>query len=380
MSPALWDREIERIRKEIDIPQKTLAYNIERGKLGLNVGAANGMDQLNKSIYGTHRGRYYLIGADSGVGKTTIADYMYVYSLYRSCKLLGIPLEILYFSFEISLVSKKAKFASLLYWDTHGEYLPYETILGMRHTLTAEQDLKLTPIVAEIEDMFDHIQLIEATKNPYEIWRLMLHRASAYGDIIRDDTKKEGPGAIVNYVNQTPDVFKVTVVDHLALMDETSGQSLKQTMDLASSLFVKARNLWDETIVAIQQFNTELQTASRENKPGAAYIPSRQDFGDSRYTFRDADVVLGLTRPVDYQLTKVGKFDFSKPSGWGEYFLQLHIMKNRYGPTGGYVPLFMNYTAGRPEELPSDTLWDANTLLQADIVKRAAEQRALRNK
>ncbi len=79
-----------------------------------------------------------------------------------------------------------------------------------------------------------------------------------------------------------------------------------------------------------------------------AYIPSRQDFGDSKYTFRDADVVMGLTRPSNFQLESFG--DFNRLGEWGQYFILNFIMKNR-GPLGGPIPMFMNSIAGVPEEL-----------------------------
>ena len=37
-------------------------YQVQRGRHGLNIGLSNGVQVVNKYIYGTHRGRYYLIG------------------------------------------------------------------------------------------------------------------------------------------------------------------------------------------------------------------------------------------------------------------------------------------------------------------------------
>lgn len=39
---------------------------IQRGRDGLNEGFSNGLKTINTYIHGTHRGRYILIGADSG--------------------------------------------------------------------------------------------------------------------------------------------------------------------------------------------------------------------------------------------------------------------------------------------------------------------------
>lgn len=39
---------------------------VKRGMTGMNAGFDNGLKVINNHIHGTHRGRYYLIGADSG--------------------------------------------------------------------------------------------------------------------------------------------------------------------------------------------------------------------------------------------------------------------------------------------------------------------------
>lgn len=374
-----WDEEIDLLRADLDVENKKAMYHVDRGRAGLNQSISNGMPVLSKYIYGTQRGRYYLIGADSGVGKTTLTDFMYVYNLYKSCEALSIPFEILYFSFEIAVVAKKARWISMLYSLKYGEDIPSDVVYSWsdRRSLTDDQYAKVKVVAAEVERMFSHIQFVESSVTPYRMFDMIVHRAGAYGDLIKIKGGN-GPSAYVGYRSSVPDMVRVTVVDHLALSDDM-GRGLKFAMDMASSFFVKARNLFDDTIVVVQQFNTELQTASRQpGKAPAAYKPTRQDLGDSRYTYRDADVVLGLTRPVDYQLTEADVY--KKLSEWGRYFVQLHIMKNRYGGfAGSYVPLFQNFVSGIPEELPQGSLWTANTLLQDQYIQKARALDALVN-
>ena len=77
-------------------------YQVQSGRKGMNAGLGNGLQRINRYIYGTQRGRYYLIGADSSVGKTTLADYMFVLSTWADAKAKGIPIKIYYCSFEMS--------------------------------------------------------------------------------------------------------------------------------------------------------------------------------------------------------------------------------------------------------------------------------------
>ena len=53
---AKWDK----------IDQDNFIDRVKSGREGLNEGLDNGLQRINKYIHGTHRGRYYLIGADSG--------------------------------------------------------------------------------------------------------------------------------------------------------------------------------------------------------------------------------------------------------------------------------------------------------------------------
>src|SRR4051812_42349832 len=52
-----------------DRPPNDFMYQVMRGMEGKNVGLDNGLGNINKYLYGTHMARYYLIGADSNVGK-----------------------------------------------------------------------------------------------------------------------------------------------------------------------------------------------------------------------------------------------------------------------------------------------------------------------
>ena len=82
-----------------------------------------------------------------------------------------------------------------------------------------------------------------------------------------------------------------------------------------------------------------------------------------------ADVVLGLTKPLNYQLDSFSSF--TELDKWGDYFVLNFIMKNRYGGgVGRGIPMFFNYVAGIPEELDSSK-W--NTMLQELYIKKAEE-------
>src|SRR5882762_6621988 len=89
-----------------------IMHRIERGRQGLNVGIKTMVDHIDKYTYGIHQASYHLMGADSSVGKTTIADFMYILNAYWQAKLMGRKLYIFYYSFEISKERKMLRWIS----------------------------------------------------------------------------------------------------------------------------------------------------------------------------------------------------------------------------------------------------------------------------
>jgi hypothetical protein len=141
------------------------------------------------------------------------------------------------------------------------------------------------------------------------------------------------------------------------------GLTLKGAMDKLSRYFVILRNQFNCTVIAIQQFSTDLMAAKREkalsatgSKQSVMIAPQRLDFGDSKTTFRDADVVIGLVKPSDFELSEFQGYDLSptKQGGLGGYFLVMYLMKHRQGPSDKKFAIFINYVAGMCYDLPQE--------------------------
>lgn len=364
------DKELEVLRKAWELDNKRLMFHIMRGIDGYNEGLPNGMKRLNQYLYGTHRMRYYLIGADSSVGKTTLADYMYFYNLYQAAQRKGIPLKIDYYSFEIPEVMKKARMASLIYMLEYKKEMPIDFMLGQdaeSRRVNQDETKKLARVSMKVEEIFDHINFVEAPRTPQQLWHRMVERAEESGEVKRAKNAVGLPTEIIGFTPKDPNEFRLTMIDHLALIELSQGLSIKQSMDLTSIFLTRGRNLFGDTAVVVQQFNTEMQGSARDAKNAMAYVPSRLDFGDSRYSFRDADVVMGLTRPSDFQLNKFG--EYTELEQWGQYFIVNFLMKNRYGGLSKGIPYFTDPIAGIPEELPSAKDW--NILLQQMYIEKA---------
>lgn len=335
---------------------------VERGRLGGNVGLDNGMNGLNKYIYGTHPGRYYLIGADSGVGKTTLGDFMFVMKAYESAKAKNRKLYILYYSFEISLEEKQARWASYYIYQQFGVMIPADYIQGrITGMMVNEEHMHMIRhAYLYIEELMQCVRIVEDSTHPTKIFHDVIdHHYDIIGTVVRKashDPKKRGP--IERWVPHPGEENSITIlmIDHIALLASEQGFDPKQTIDLMSRYCVTLRNIFKTTPVIIQQFNTEITSMYRMSKKGDPVIkPQRIDFGDSRYTFRDANIVLGVIKPAIYDIPKYYNYDISKLKGW---MVGVHLMKNRHGSSQRMLPVFLNGLVGVAEDLPFDATVD----------------------
>jgi hypothetical protein len=151
-------------RKEED----SFVQAVERGRQGLAVGLDNGLKTINTYLHGTHRGRYYLVAAESGVGKTTLTDFSFLYSLWKACKKAGIRLFIKYYSFELWATEKKAKWVAQCIKKVYNLDLPTDYIMGrIPGLLPTDEHVKLIMRGYEmVLEMMKDIELCDAPLHP----------------------------------------------------------------------------------------------------------------------------------------------------------------------------------------------------------------------
>lgn len=341
-----------------------LMTQVEAGMAGHNIGLDNGLTKINDYLYGTHRGRYYLLGAESGVGKTTLGDFMFVLSAWESAKRQKKPIKIFYFSFEVATADKLARWCSQIIFSRKGKRLPSDYILGrITGCPLTQEDLKLVKEANSlIDEILKDIVLVERTLTPTEVYEAMVSFYEIHGTVTRDKVsdKESKLGKKGDVTGWSPgEAIKgahvLLMMDHLALLNEEPGRSLKLTMDYMSKLCVSLKNRFKTTIIIIQQFATELLAANRTaqlKKTLMMLIPSRLDFGDSKAPYRDAEVVMGAVQPSLNLTVFPGNWSLDREGGLGLYLVALFIMKNRYGSAGRAVPIFLDAVTGFAEDLP----------------------------
>jgi len=347
----IYDELLVNIRANRD----SILYDVTEGLKGKNAGMkCADLPEFNSVLKGVQKGRYYLIGAESGAGKTTFADFVFVLELYFYCKEKGIKLIIPYFSFEIAKTPKRAKVTSFLVYKRKGYRLSSSKILGEDgdEKLTKEELQMIIDVSEEVDEFFRNIYFIDEPLNPTGMYKLWFELMESLGEFQYEEyidrvtkTKKD---KLVGYVTNDNSVIVLTVIDHIALAHIERGFETKQNIDKISEYIVYFRNRCNMSAIVVQQFNTELSSTYRKQQSEHSISPQRLDFGDSKYTYRDADVVMGLVDPALYDVAKIGIYDTGRLN---DKLRALYIIKNRYGSANIRIPMLIDPIVGHFYEL-----------------------------
>lgn len=264
--------------------------NIAEYQTGKYLPIPSKISAFNNRIGGIPPKDYTVIAAASSVGKTTFADYIFVLPLIAK------GYSILYYSLELGRSVKIAQWLSILIYEKERVDISPTSIIGRSNLLTDKELELVNKYLPVLEKLLRNVTIKE---NLVDIAQLSKDVARCEGDL-------------------------VIVIDHIALC----GEGTKLDIDKVSKKLVSFRNLRNIGSVVIQQFNAELNTAIRNNVKEKEVIPTMMDLGDSKYTFRDCDLMIGGVSPILHDFQSYHGYDMSlfgniTPTWW-------YIMKSRY--------------------------------------------------
>lgn len=319
---------------------------IEHGQQGLNRGLPIGLDDPRDAMIGVLPSHYYLVGADSGVGKTTFADYNFLLTPYFE-KPDDVDVQWFYYSLEIGAAMKKAAWLNYIIHREEGVTIPVTDLAGFKGTkLTSEQMRLIRKYSPMVEQLAKDIRLHDDDINPTGIYFDLLDFAEKNGKFIYETKNIKGQQTEVrkDYIPNDPNQRVIVIIDHLALLSSEKGKKKKELMDLMSEYAKFFRNKCGYTFVIIQQFNTSLENNSRsQSRNEQRIVPTRLDFGDSTYTYRDADIVIGGVCPAKFEYTSYRNYNIAL---FGESLTFWFVIKNRW------IGRLTNYPLVRQRDLP----------------------------
>ena len=314
------------------------------GQLGNNMGLSTGLECLDRAIDGIQRKSIYGIAAPPKAGKTTLTDFILINAILDAVD-KNIPIKVIYFSYEIDVISKMYDFAAFFFYHKYREYgfkhngKDYEIspryLKGRLKDPDAKEDdeiqiIQIKPKHKEmLEDIYTeyiipffgeyddnrnkikdgYINVIEERTNPTGMQTECWEWAKQTGEIIRapyiDDMglKKH---RVTGYIPNDPNAFTIIVTDHVRKIKPESKMFLKGTVDKWSDYCVQMRNLFGYTFIHIVHLNRNLSSIDRIKFNKETLHPTGEDVKDTGNLSEDCNYLLTMFNPADekYQLVR----------------------------------------------------------------------------
>lgn len=317
--------------------------------------------RFSEDFIGIEQSCYYTVTSFTKGGKSQFTSYTFIYRPLMFCYFTkaDINIKILYFPLEETPERILQRFISWLLFDfSKGRIRISPRDLRSTTSPVSQEILDVinSPEIQDILDYFEeHVIFPEEAGNPTGIYKYCKNYAEEHGTVYTKLKKMKDEYGLMQekqvfdrYEQDDPNEYRLIIIDTINLIDTERGMNLKQSMDKLSEYCAKyLRNRYHYSPVVIQQqaFDQEGNEAFKIGR----VRPSVAGLGDSKYTSRDSNVVLGLFSPFRFALKEYEGYDISK---FKDNIRFLEMVVNRDGEMGGLCPLFFDGAVCRFEELP----------------------------
>ncbi len=322
--------------------------------------------RMASSYPGWVKGRYTIITASPGVGKTSFSKYFALFSSVQFCVKNKLKCHVLYFALEETSDEFSMSMISLLLYKRYGVKISASQLcsLGEMH-LSDDELTKIDNVQRDYETLMQHVEVIDSVSNPTGIYYRVREYAMANGTE-RTETKRyfneqsgrmEDHEVFLEYLPNDPDAYVFVITDHLSLLKTEKGHETKyETIGYFSSHFCLGYfcKRYNYVVVNVQQ-----QQADKEKKAftfrGSSIDEklevSLDGLANNRETSRDCDVVLGLFSPSRYDIKKYREYNVEI---FGDNIRFVKFLKDRhYGCMSKRLALYFNGASCIFVELPS---------------------------
>lgn len=316
--------------------------------------------RFSDDLIGIEQSTYYTITSFTKGSKSQFTSYYFIFKplLYVYYNKPNIKLTIFYFPLEETQERITQRFISfLLYEFTNGEIrISPRDLRSTTKALDSEiLEIINLPQIQSILDFFEENIIFSTESNPTGIYKFCRTYAENNGKTITKTIQIKDEFGMLHdreifdyYIPNNPNEYKLIIIDTINLIDGEKGLSIKQSIDKLSEYLAKyLRNRYGFSPVVIQQqaFDSEGIENIKMNK----VRPSVAGLGDSKYTSRDSNIVLGLFSPMRFELKEYMGYDITKFKD-GIRFLE--VIVNRDGEMGGIIALYFDGAVSSYRELP----------------------------
>lgn len=335
-----------------------LLASIEKNKTAKEQGKVTSIlfpfERLSAKFPGWERGHYYGITAATSVGKTKLAKFLAVTSVYKFIKEHPeIDYKIMYFALEESKEEFWLSMISNLLYELYDINISLAELKSLGNFTLSNSILdKIKECKEHVDDMSNRIEVVDHLYNPFGIYKYVHDWHLANGK----EEFSDGTKISKRYISNNPNLWFFVIIDHLSLLspEEEDKGSLYSCIGRFSKHyclkhFVKKLNC--VTIVVQQQ---DMTNDKQEYHQGLTIEeklePSIPGLANCKETARDFHFLMALFSPHRYGMSKHRGYDINQMRG---KYVSMKILKDRhYGLANMYIPLYFNGATTYYEELP----------------------------
>jgi replicative DNA helicase len=347
-----------------------LKNKVDRGRQGLSYGIPTRLKKLDYFTTGIQQGNYWVIGAETNVGKTAFVRDQFIYQPFNYWLKNRDKFNIKFidFSLEMTAEDNLANFVVKDIYKDHKKVVSRSVLMSQGRTKDGAER-KLNDEIYEmfiaqeerIKEFEKHITIVDSEVTPGFYHDLLFEYAKANGTFENPDVKFIGKAG--KYTPNDPTLLTIVIIDTINLADCEPNQTVKQTIDRISRINVWFRNVCRFTPIVIQQFNADISGTDRSRY--GIKTPLLRDFEDSKRPTKDADIVLGLFDPTRHDMEECAGHNVTILQNW---FRSVHLLKNRNGEMNISEGLLFKGAVGMFEELPDPGVFKGNLELYKRIM------------
>ena len=315
---------------------------------------------MDSHLPGIMKGVYYIVTANSGVGKTQITKHLFVFNTLKFVAdnpHAGISPKIFYFALEESRNEFMASLMSTYLNRKHGLNIPTTELLSLGSNTVSEDVIrKLQNDDAQrFFALFEkHVEVVDNVSHPTGIYEhvkkyLRENGTDHYKTI---EVNGENRRILDKYEPNDPNQFTIVITDHIGLLQPESGEGNNKLYDSMSFFSRKYCQKMLAKHYNCAVINVQQQMAAQEGLEAVKLKklePSLNGLAENKTTGRDAHVVLGLFAPVRYNLTSHLRYDIEKLR---DNYRSILVLKNRLGKPNLKTGLFFNGASNLFIQLP----------------------------
>jgi hypothetical protein len=310
----------------------------DRGKKGLNKGIPIALAKFKKYIPNIQKGKFYLIAADSGTGKTKLSNYLFVYTPFFQWVKSGgqFDIDINYYTAEMPVEEIIAEFQA--YWiylvtgktrliDTDQIYSYGEAVIAkdIDNLLNSKECIDITNTFQQ------KVRIVNESFGAKYLYKQLIASAEKHGKITWkkiDDTVS----FVENYEEYNPNMYNINIVDNFQRLQRIQGENAKTTIDQVSRHMDWGRQKFNQIWVGLNQINRNTKNLDRYKL--GQFFPGPESLKDSENPYHDCQICMVLISPKGLNLKDFDGYKIlhnSDGKGLMDRLRPIKILKNRGG-------------------------------------------------